>query len=254
MNRTYGREGSGAHDTRATELRLFKERPPLSLQQDLDRERIHWLQEQPAPASAVEVLTMDWLRRDGREAKALQVGERAPPFRLPDQYGRPVELASLLARGPTVLLFYRGDWCPFCSLTLRDYQRAASRFAALRAPLVAISPQVPTVTADRSPAPEQELCLLSDLGSHVGRAYGLTYELPGPLRALFEGVYGTSLPEINADGGWTLPIPATYLLAPDGRVICANVDVDYRRRTDPLRVLSRIAAFYCGGRQPDASV
>lgn len=226
----------------------------MNLQHDLDRERIYWLQEQPAPASAVEVMAMEWLRRDGFEAKALQVGERAPAFRLPDQQGRLVDLDSLLAQGPTVLLFYRGHWCPFCSLTLRDYQRAASRFTALRASVVAISPQAAAATAHTAQLMGPGLQLLSDVGSHVARAYGLAYDLPGPLKALFEGEYATPLPEINADGGWTLPVPATYLLGPDGRVISAGIDVDYRRRTDPQAVIARIAAFYGEGQAPEASI
>lgn len=224
----------------------------MNLQHELDRERIYWLQEQPAPASAIEVMAMEWLRRDGFQAKALQVGERAPAFRLPDAQGQLVDLEHLLAQGPVVLLFYRGHWCPFCSLTLRDYQRAASRFSALRTTVVAISPQAAAANAYTAQRTGPGLVLLSDVGSHVARAYGLAYDLPAPLKALFEGEYATPLPEINADGAWTLPVPATYLIAPDGRVISAGVDVDYRRRTDPQAVIARLVDFYGDGQPPEA--
>lgn len=225
----------------------------MNLQHDLDRERVHWLQQQPAPASAIEVMAMEWLRRGGIEAKALRVGERAPAFRLPDQDGRAVDLDNLLARGPAVLLFYRGHWCPFCTLTLRSYREAVSRFAALRTAVVAISPQATSTTALTAGSVGPGLPLLSDVGSHVARAYGLSYDLPAALKGLFEGAYNTPLPEINADGGWTLPVAATYVIAANGTVLSARVDVDYRHRAEPQAVLDQLAAHYRDGDAPEGS-
>lgn len=216
----------------------------MNLHQYLERERIHWLQEQPAPASAIEIMAMDCLRRAGIEGKALRVGERAPAFRLPNQDGKLVELGSLLAEGPTTLLFYRGHWCPFCSLTLRSYQQQVSRFAALRSPLVAISPQGAVATSFTAQSVGEGLPLLSDVGSHVARAYGLAYDLPAALKSLFEGEYATSLPEINADGGWTLPVAASYVIGENGIVLRAQVDVDYRHREDPEDLLHWLAGHY----------
>lgn len=213
----------------------------MDLHHRLDRERAHCLQEQPAPASAVEIMAMDWLRRAGIEARALRVGERAPAFRLPDSAGRLIELESQLASGPAVLLFYRGHWCPFCSMTLRSYQQQAPRFAALRSPLLAISPQGRVATATTAQNIDHAFPLLSDQGSHVARAYGLAYDLPAGLKALFEGQYTTPLPEINADGGWTLPVAATYVIAENGVVELAHVDVDYRQRQDPVELLAYLA-------------
>jgi len=226
----------------------------VNLQHDLDRERVYWLQQQPAPASAIEVMAMEWLRRDGIEAKALRVGERAPAFRLPDQDGRQVDLEGLLAKGPAVLLFYRGHWCPFCSLTLRSYQQAVSRFAGLRTAVVAISPQAASANALTAQSLGPGLPLLSDVGSHVARAYGLAYDLPAALKGLFEGEYETRLPEINADGGWTLPVAATYVIAPTGTVISAQVDVDFRHRADPQAVIDQLVAHYREGDAPEATV
>ncbi|MES2883231.1 MAG: peroxiredoxin-like family protein [Pseudomonadota bacterium] len=218
----------------------------MNLQQHLEQERVHWLQEQPAPASAVEVMAMELLRRAGIEGKALRVGERAPGFRLRDQQGQAVELEGLLMDGPAVLLFYRGRWCPFCSLTLRSYQQSVSRFAGLRTSVVAISPQGSIATAQTAESLGTGLPLLSDLGSHVARAYGLAYDLPAGLKALFEGEYATPLPEINADGGWSLPVAATYVIGQNGTVLRAHVDVDYRRREDPADLLRWLASHHSG--------
>ncbi|MES2681933.1 MAG: peroxiredoxin-like family protein [Pseudomonadota bacterium] len=216
----------------------------MNLLHDLERERVYWLQQQQAPASAIEVMAMEFLRRAGIEGKALRVGERAPSFRLPDQHGQLVELSTLLAQGPTVLVFYRGHWCPFCSLTLRSYRQAAFQFAALRSPMVAISPQGAIATSLTAASVGEGLPLLSDVGSHVARAYGLAYDLPAALKGLFEGEYATHLPEINADGGWTLPVAATYVIAQNGIVLRAHVDVDFRHREDPEALLDWLANYH----------
>lgn len=216
----------------------------MDLHHRLDRERAYWLQEQPAPASAVEIMAMDYLRGLGIEGRALRVGERAPGFRLPDAQGRAVDLEGLLAQGPTVVLFYRGHWCPFCSMTLRSYQATAERFAALRSPVVAISPQGPVASTLSQQQLGGAIPLLSDLGSHVARAYGLAYDLPAGLKSLFEGEYATPLPEINSDGGWSLPVSATYVIGENGIVLRAHVDVDYRRREDPAELLAWLAAHH----------
>ena len=214
----------------------------MNLLHDLAQERIHWLQEQPAPVSAVEVMAMDCLRRAGIEGKALRLGERAPAFQLMDQQGHLCSLDELIANGPAVLMFYRGHWCPFCTLTLRSYLKAAPRFAAMRTPVVAISPQGHAATTATLSSLGEGLRLLSDQQSHVARAYGLAYDLPPALKQLFEGEYDTQLPRINADDGWTLPVSATYVIGANGLVLRAHVEVDYRLREDPEYLLAWLVA------------
>jgi hypothetical protein len=88
------------------------------------------------------------LRRSGLQDGALKVGVPAPDFELPGAGGEPVTLCQLLKRGPAVLLWYRGGWCPCCAIELRAYQETLPEFRALGAMLVAISPQ----TADSGAA------------------------------------------------------------------------------------------------------
>src|SRR5712691_1886955 len=76
-------------------------------------------------------------------ARAPKVGDRAPDFTLPDQLGRQVSLAGELQQGPVVLIFYRGEWCPYYNAMLRTYGLRAADFAARGGRLVAVSPQTP---------------------------------------------------------------------------------------------------------------
>jgi peroxiredoxin len=107
--------------------------------------------------------------------QALAVGGRAADFELPNAQGQRVRLADQLDRGPVVLTFYRGAWCPFCNLQLRSLQHAVPRVQALGASLLAISPELP----DGSRAMVEQAALtfevLSDLHSTVAAAYGITF-------------------------------------------------------------------------------
>ena len=83
------------------------------------------------------------LIESGAAEKALKEDEQAPDFTLPDALGQPVTLSQLLTQGPVIIIFYRGEWCPYCNLELRAYQKALPQLQELGATLVAISPQTP---------------------------------------------------------------------------------------------------------------
>ena len=112
------------------------------------QQQIESLQAQLAEQLPAEVLvelskSITTLVQTGIAQQSVKVGERVPDFTLPDVSGTPVTLSELLKHGPVVLTFYRGEWCPWCNLTLRAYQRILPQIRALGASLVAVSPQTP---------------------------------------------------------------------------------------------------------------
>ncbi len=190
-----------------------------------------------APSVAIMNRSTDEIRqRIGH--RALQPGDVAPNFRLMDAHGASVELDELLKRGPVVLSFYRGQWCPFCNLELRAFQARLSQFAALGAQLVAISPQMPDHSLVTATKNDLTFPVLSDLGLHVARAYGISFDFTDDLRGLYLDRWKTDLVSWNGDGGWSLPVPATFLIGQDARVLFAHVDPDFRERSDPDEVLA----------------
>lgn len=192
-----------------------------------------------APSMAVMNRSTDEVRqRIGQ--RALHPGDIAPNFRLRDSRGASIELDELLDRGPVVLSFYRGQWCPFCNLELRAYQARLSEFTALGAQLVAISPQLPDHTVATATKHALDFPVLSDTGLHVARAYGLAFDFSDDLRRLYLDRWKTDLVSWNGEGGWSLPVPATFVIGKDGRVQFAHVDPDYRERSDPEEVLAAL--------------
>lgn len=218
----------------------------MNLKQQLSKERDHWAAQIPADKSALLVGDLERLRRSELPDRALRQGERAPNFRLPNATGALIELDTLRTQGPVVILFYRGQWCPYCNLELRAYQKLLPQFRALGATVIAVSPQTPDNTLSTAEKNELAFPVLSDVGSHAARAYGLAFDLDAEMQSLYAGFFGNDLQHYNgsdAVNGWTLPLPATYLVGGDAHIELAAVDVDYRQRLEPQAVLDRLRAL-----------
>ena len=196
---------------------------------------------QRAPADRVammEAATAD-LRASGIESAALGLGSVLPALSLPDANGKPVDLRALNASGPLVIVFYRGGWCPYCNLELREWQRLLPQLRALGATLVAISPQTPDNSLSTSEKNELAFSVLSDSRLAAAQAFGIAFTLNAELVALYSQV-GNDLPTLNGNGQWVLPLPATYVIDRDGVISYAHVQADYRLRAEPQDVLDQL--------------
>ena len=147
-----------------------------------------------------------------------------------------------LGEARSCLRFYQGSWCPYCNIQLRAYQAALPQIAALGAQLVAISPQLPEHSLSTAQAGELTFDVLSDVGNVAARRFGLVYALPEELRAALRS-NNKALPGINGDESWELPVPATYVIAQDGRIVLAYIEVDYRKRLGPEAILDALRSL-----------
>jgi len=175
------------------------------------------------------------LEASGIEDRVLREGDTAPDFELPDAMGRPVRLADLLEKGPVIISFYRGQWCPFCSLELRGLQRALGEVESAGATLVAISPNTPDVTMSTVEKLELEFPVLSDYDNLVGKQFNLVYEMTPENVEMYLN-HDRDIGTLNGTGNWELPIPATYVIDREGVIRYAFVDLNHRRRAEPSEV------------------
>lgn len=194
----------------------------------------------PAPVIATMQRATDELIASGAAARALKAGDRAPQFTLADPDGKPVSSAELLARGPLAVSFYRGVWCPYCNMELQALQEVLPQLQQAGASLVAISPQLPANSRKAMRQNGLEFPILSDAGNEVAAAFGLRFTLPDYLVELYRSLKN-ELPAFNGDASWTLPMPARYVIAPDGVIVYAEVNPDYTRRPEPSDMLPTIA-------------
>ncbi|HEX4409075.1 MAG TPA: peroxiredoxin-like family protein [Xanthobacteraceae bacterium] len=210
----------------------------MSLKEQLSAFRADWTKRVPAERRAVVERHIDGLR-SGLAQVALKVGDRVPPIVLANAAGKTVDVGALLKNGPVILTFYRGGWCPYCSLELRAFQEILPEIKTAGAMLVAISPEKPDNTLSTTEKNALTFEVLSDPGQKVGRAFGLVYSFSDELKQAYRE-FGRDLPETNGTAEWALPISATYVIGQDGRIIYAHTDPDYRDRAEPKEVLSAL--------------
>lgn len=172
----------------------------------------------------------------------IKVGERAPDFTLPSARGEAVHLYDELKKGPVVLVFYRGAWCPFCNLYLRALTESLPRIRALGAQLVAVTPQTPDKSLEQFKAAPRKFEVLSDLDSKVMRAYRLYFEVDPDLAEVYR-THGIDLVEYNGPGRNVLPAPGTFVIDSDGIVRAMQADTDYTKRMEPADVIRALKAL-----------
>lgn len=209
----------------------------------LDAFREEWSRKAPAERRLAFERHIEALRAEGAEDRALRPGAPLPDLALPDARGGTLRLRDAL---PAVIVFYRGGWCPYCNLELRYWQSRLPDILAAGGTLVAISPQAPDGSLSTAEKNGLAFPVLSDTDGAAARAFGLEFELPPELQALYVAV-GHALPEINAGTGWRLPIPGTFVVGPDGRIALAHADADYRKRLEPAAALAALRGVAVAG-------
>jgi peroxiredoxin len=176
------------------------------------------------------------LEREQAEA-APRVGAEVPDFVLREAgSGESVRLADVRARGPVVLSFYRGQWCPYCNLEVQALQSIHDEIRALGGAVFLIGPETEENALRLRERTGSTIPLLFDPDAEVCRRYGLAFELPAYFQESYRAA-GNDLPAQNPGAGWTLPIPATFVVAPSGRIVARHVDPDYTRRMEPAAIL-----------------
>jgi peroxiredoxin len=184
---------------------------------------------------------MERVRAAGTVDNALKVGQSAPDFTLPDAFGNQVSLKALLPKGPVVVSFYRGEWCPFCNIELRALAEALPKMRALGATLIAISPEKPDhgiVAAEKN---NLAFPVLSDFGNKVARQFGIVFQVGQNLKEFSKDVFKNDIALRNGEESYELPVPATYVIDTAGIIHFAHVDVDYMLgRAEPEAVVAAL--------------
>ncbi len=206
----------------------------------------------PAELSALieqgagEISALDFIER------AKKPGDRAPAFALTNQHGAVKRLDDYLAEGPLVLTFYRGLWCPYCNLQIKEYADHLGDIETQGAQLVAITPEKPNALEilTETGAAQEVLDLvvsevpfdvLQDVGSRIAEAFGLVFELPEAHRKLLS-MLNIDVTALNGDDSFTFPDPATYVVMPDGVIAWAFVPNNYRRRAEVGQIVEALRA------------
>ncbi len=216
----------------------------MTLQDKLDGFKAQFKTMAPEGAFEAFARSTQELIDSGQAERALKAGDRVPDFVLTDSERNEVALKDLLAKGPVVLTFYRGVWCPYCNIELKALEEVAEDIRARGATLVAISMQGAADSRKSRKDNQLSFPILTDKNGELAEKFGIRWSLQDYVIPIHQG-FGVELPRIHGDGQWNLPMPARYVVDAHGTVAYAEVNPDYTRRPEPadlFPVLDSLAA------------
>ena len=182
----------------------------------------------PAYSEAVDRLVAR-VQESGGGENAPRPGEPMPPFMLPDETGQLVTLPSLISKGPVIVMFYRGHWCPYCRLNVNAVIQAKDEITALGGQIVAIMPETQKYAERFKSDSGAPFPVLTDLDNGYALSLNLAIWLGAEIQQLLSYL---DLSDFHGNDSWMLPIPATFVVGRDGLVKARFVDPDFRRRME----------------------
>lgn len=172
----------------------------------------------------------------------IQPGEKLPEFILSDARGRPVSSVDLLAKGPLLILFYRGGWCPFCNLTLRAFQQRLQDFQARGVTLVAITPEQPDSSLTTAEKNELKFPVLTDDGLKLAHKLHIVWKQPEDLVTTLNMI-GADLEKRHGNDSAEMVIPTTLLVDEKGVVKNIFAEADWMQRLEPQEAVNWVNAL-----------
>lgn len=205
------------------------------------------IQQQMATALPAELLvefgaSLSQLQESDAGKTALEVGNKAPNFSLQNHEGQSVELSALLVKGPVIINFIRGSWCPFCMAELSQYQSLLadeSETNRFKGTILFITPQLIEKSEAMLSDSAHNLLVLSDPQNSVARMFGLLFTLDEKSQDSYASI-GINLAKLNGDESYELPIPATYVVDTSQHISYRFVDVNYMVRAEPKEILKLV--------------
>ncbi|KAL3471026.1 redoxin domain-containing protein [Aspergillus californicus] len=172
-------------------------------------------------------------QKDFDLSTTIQAGTKIPSFQLPNAVGEDVSSTDLLSKGPLLITFYRGSWCPFCNLALHSLQQNLKEYQARGVTLVAITPELPDFSLSMTEKHNLEFPVLTDQGNKYAEQLGLLFQMPDTLRPVFKDFFKRDFVKHNGDDSLVVPVTATLLVDGEGVVRNTFIDPDYTKRLDP---------------------
>jgi peroxiredoxin len=171
--------------------------------------------------------------------EGLFINSKAPEFKGTDQSGVPISLKELRKKGPVVVLFYRGNWCPYCNKELKRFQDSLNLITDKGAQVIAITPEGSdgiTKTIEKTGA---VFPILTDADMKISKSYAVAYDVDDRTLGRYKNA-GIDLFVLNGQKQAQLPVPAVYIVNKEGSISFRYFDADYRKRVSVKEILSEL--------------
>lgn len=171
--------------------------------------------------------------------QGLKIGEEAPAFTARDQHGKLISLKQALLKGPVILLFYRGQWCPYCNKQLTGFSDSLSMIAAKGGSVIAVTPETAENVKKTVGKTKSVFPVLEDQGMAIMKMYRVNFAVDEKTIEKYKG-YGIDFNQANGANGANLPVPATYIIGMDGKITYVFFNTDYRKRASVADILNNL--------------
>ena len=171
--------------------------------------------------------------------EGLFIASKAPDFKAKDQNGKDIKLKELLKKGKVVLIFYRGEWCPYCNKELSKLQDSLQLIMDKGATLVAVSPEKPENISKTVEKTKASYSILYDEGLKIMKAYDVEFEVPENTLTRYKNA-GLDIEKNNGSNGKYLPVPAVYIIDQESTIIYRFFEPDYKKRPSVKELLENL--------------
>ena len=175
-----------------------------------------------------------------KEAKGLQVGETIKDFSAVDLHDSTFTLSEALKKGPVVVIFYRGQWCPVCNKHLSHLQDSLQMIYEKGATVIAISPEQSEFLKRTAEKTHASFSLLYDEGYKISDLFDVTFKPDTMTTIMYNTLLGANLKKANTDDSQRLPIPATFIIGTDGKIVWRHFDPNYKNRSTTKQIIENI--------------
>jgi peroxiredoxin len=186
---------------------------------------------------AVLITGLTMQAQDG--PKGLNVNAKAPAFSAKNQDGRVISLKEQLKAGAVVLIFYRGEWCPYCNKQLKNLEDSLSLITAKGGTLIAITPEKPDNISKTINKTKASYSILYDDSLKIMKSYDVAFAVDPKVIERYKG-YGIDFNEVNGNNGANLPVPAVYVINKKGIIVFKYFDTNYKNRASIQDILDHL--------------
>lgn len=184
--------------------------------------------------TAISLLLSSAIAEDTKQAA---VGDIIPDVTVKTADATEVKLRDSVKSKPSVIIFYRGGWCPYCSRQLMALAEVENDLTAAGFQLLAISADQPAKLAATPNHDKLHYVLLSDATMDAAKAFGITFKVPDELVSKYKTDYQIDLEAASGQSHHLLPHPAVFIVDQTGKIRFAHVNPDYKTRLEPAKIV-----------------
>jgi peroxiredoxin len=185
------------------------------------------------------ITTVTYAQMATKMPEGLKVGDKAPNFEAMDQNGNKISLKKVLKKGEAVIMFYRGQWCPYCNKQLSNLNDSLSYITAKGGTIMTITPETAENVKKTIEKTKATFSIIQDKGMTIMKNYKVNFTVDGKTVEKYKG-YGIDFQKANGENGANLPVPATYIVGKDGKIKYVFFNPDYTKRPSVKTIIENL--------------